>query len=278
MHHRKLSTTLAILAATAGVSVFAASAQAVVVDNDSASVTGDPDGEVSLTDANLAFDWTGGEMVPRLTGTLNGDFADDLCLRVRVDSYDGATFLHSKPGTRRCVNDDLHHEWSINLSEEPNPLTDKVVVKVEKENAQDGWQVADERTIDLNVFSDSLIVSGSGIDIGGPGFAGGNPTGPATVDFTLDQGLVTASYDGFLHFDAFSRCGRVKLRYLDEAGAEIDKDTGPQHCPPDLAHYDYQDTIASIPNALVTEVEVIMQSKSGGSWNDVDSVSVSIAE
>ena len=75
MHHRKLGTTLAILATTAGVSVFAGNAQAVVVDNDGFGLTGDS--EVSLTDANIAFDWTGGQMIPRLTGTLNADNADD---------------------------------------------------------------------------------------------------------------------------------------------------------------------------------------------------------
>ena len=47
MHHRKLTTSLAILAATAGVSVFAATANAVVVDYDDVSLNGD---EVDLTD------------------------------------------------------------------------------------------------------------------------------------------------------------------------------------------------------------------------------------
>jgi hypothetical protein len=277
MNHRKLRSSLALLAATAGVTVFAASAQAVVIDTDPASVTGDPQGEATLTDANVAFDFTGGQMVPRLTGTLNADNADDLCIRVRLESYDGATFLHDKAGAKRCLNNDAHHEFSVDLSEDADALTDNVVVVVEKENAQ-GWSTADSRTIDQNIFDESLIVSGAGIDIGGPGFAAGNPTSPATVDFSLDQGLVSATYDGDLHFDGFSRCGRVKLRYLDEAGVELDKATGPQHCPPDLAHYAYYDVIASTPNALVTQVEVIMQSKSGGSWNKVDSETVSIEE
>jgi len=275
MHHRKLGTTLAILATTAGVSVFAGNAQAVVVDNDGFGLTGDS--EVSLTDANIAFDWTGGQMIPRLTGTLNADNADDLCVRVRVDSYDNGTFLHTKPGITHCLSDDNHHEWSVNLNEDADALTDQVVVKVEKENAQ-GWSTADERTINQNVFDDSVIVSGTGIDIGGPGFAAGLPTSPATIDFSLDQGLVTATYDGVVHFDGFSRCGRVKLRYLDEAGVEIDKATGPQHCPPDLAHYGYQDTIVSVPDPLVTDVEVIVQSKTGGNWNKVNSETVSIEE
>ena len=62
MQHRKLSTTLAILAAAAGVSAFTASAQAVVIDSDSASLTTDP--EVTLTNGNMAFDFSGGLVTP----------------------------------------------------------------------------------------------------------------------------------------------------------------------------------------------------------------------
>ena len=273
--HRKLGTTLAILATTAGVSVFAASAQAVVVDNDDASLTGDP--EVTLTDANLAFDFTGGQMIPRLTATLEAENVDATCVRVRIDSYDDGTFLHTKPGITRCLSDEDHHEWAVNLNEDADALTDEVVVKVEKETAQ-GWSVADERTLEQNAFSDTFTLFGSGIDIGGSGFAGGSPSTPAVIGWSIDQGQAEAFYSGYLHFDGFSRCGRVKLRYLDEAGVEIDKATGPQHCPPDLAHYVYQDQIASVPSPLVTQVEVIMQSKSGGTWNRVDSQTVSIAE
>lgn len=275
MNHRKLGTTLAILATTAGVSVFAGSAQAVVVDNDSASLTGDS--EVSLTDANLAFDFTGGQMIPRLTGTLNADFADGKCVRVRIDSYDDGTYLHTKPGITHCLSDDAHHEWSVNLNEDADALTDEVVVKVEKEDAQ-GWSVADERTIEQNAFSDTFSVFGSGIDIGGSTFAGGGPSTPALMGWSIDQGQVTASYVGYVHLDGFSRCGRVKLRYLDEAGTQLDAIPGPQHCPPDLAHYSYRDEIASVPSPLATQVEVVMQTKSGGNWSKVDSETVSIAE
>ena len=62
------------------------------------------------------------------------------------------------------------------------------------------------------------------------------------------------------------------------SGHAARRDPGPQHCPPDLAHYSYRDKIASVPSPLVTQVEVIMQTKSGGNWSKVDSETVSIEE
>ena len=56
---------------------------------------------------------------------------------------------------------------------------------------------------------------------------------------------------------------------------QLDAIPGPQHCPPDLAHYSYRDEIASVPSPLVTQVEVVMQTKSGGNWSKVDSETVS---
>ena len=117
-----------MLATAAGVAAFASSAQAAVVDNDPASMTGNP--EVNLSGANLAFDFTGGQMIPRLDGTLEADDLDDACVRVRLDSYDGTTFLHSKPGITHCLTNDAHHEWSVNLNEDGDALTDNVVVKL----------------------------------------------------------------------------------------------------------------------------------------------------
>src|SRR5689334_18943160 len=69
MKFRKLSTTLAILSATAGVSAFAASAQAVVVTHYPVSLNTDPDVNLS-SDAEVTFDYSGGTITPRLTATL----------------------------------------------------------------------------------------------------------------------------------------------------------------------------------------------------------------
>ena len=106
---------------------------------------------------------------------------------MRIDSYDDGTFLHTKPGITHCLTDDLHHDWPVNLNEDADALTDEVVVKVEKENTQ-GWSVADERTFEQNTFSDTFWVFGTGEDIGGSSFAGGAPSTPALMGWSIDQG------------------------------------------------------------------------------------------
>jgi hypothetical protein len=278
MQHRKLSTTLAMFAATAGVTVFAASAQAgVVVDNDGASLTGHS--EVTLTDANLAFNFDSSGILPKLTGTLEVVNGDDACFRARLASYDGSTLLHDKPGITRCLQTDQLREFSINLPEDRDPLTDKVVVSVEKDDGPQGsWRTKDERELDMNTFSDTFRIFGAGVDIGGDAFAAGDPTNNASVAWSIDDGNATATYDGWYHFDAFLRRGRVQLRMLDESGAQVEVIDGPEHFAPDLAHYAYQDVLASTPSPNVVEVEVAMQTKSGGVFSDVDTETVSIAE
>ena len=70
----------------------------------------------------------------------------------------------------------------------------------------------------MNTFTDSAILTGTGIDIGGPSFGGGVPLTPAPPSpGRSTNGLATATYDGYVHFDGFSRCGRVRARFLDES-------------------------------------------------------------
>jgi hypothetical protein len=275
MHFRKLSTTMAILAAAAGVSAFSASAQAVVIDNDGASLTIDP--EVTLTNGNVAFGFSGGLVNPTLTGTLRAVNADDACVRARVDSYDGATLLHSEHGVKHCLTDDLAQAWPVNLHGYFNAQIDSVTVAVEKENTQ-GWSTQDDREIRMDTFADSVTILGAGVDLGGFSYAAGAPTSAASVDWPIANGQVTPSYDGYVHFEGFSRCGRVDLRIKDENGVQLAEVPGPQHCPPDLAHYAYRDTLNSYTSPLAAKVEVRLETKSGGIWNLVSSKTVSIAQ
>jgi hypothetical protein len=277
MQHRKLTTTLAILAATTGVAAFAASAQAgVIVDSDPALLTGDP--EVTLIgDPEVAFNFDSSGILPKLTGTLAIVDGDDACFRVRLASYDGATLLHDKPGRQHCMRNDLPHEFPINLPEDRDALTDSVVVSVEKDGQQ-GWTTKDERQINMNTFSDTFRIIGAGVDIGGDTFAAGDPTNNASVAWSIDDGDATATYNGWYHFDAFLRRGRVQLRMLDESGTVVEVQNGPEHFAPDLAHYAYNDVVASTPSPNVVEVEVAMQTKSGGVFSDVDTETVSIAQ
>ena len=279
---RKLGAGLAVLAATAGVGAFAASAQAVVVTHYPISLWADPDVQLS-TDAELTFDYSGGTITPRLTATLETE--SDRCYRVHLTSYDGSTLLHDKHGTSYCFNKAGHHERSIDLSEAPDARTDRVVVAVEKQNNKTkDWEVKQSQSAGYGLYMDPVRILGAGIDVGGPVFNSttGVPSGYTLVTWSIDgNGKATASYDGTLHLDdIFPGCGRVELRYLDEAGTVVDTVDGATNCPVDKAHYPYTESLSAAPSAQISQLEVVMQSSGdhGATWADVGSQTVSIGD
>ena len=187
MHHRKLTTSLAILAATAGVSVFAATANAVVVDNDPVSLDGD---EVDLTDGNLAWDYSNGRVTPKLTGRLEATNADDTNVRVRIDSYNGSEYLNTEEGGAMFVDDDTWHHWSVDRPGISNATTDRAVVAVQKETVN-GWETQAETTVVMTTHSDFFTVLRQGIDIAGTGWYAGAPSTNAVLSWPIEDGQVT---------------------------------------------------------------------------------------
>src|SRR5690349_8639428 len=95
--HRKVSATLAVLAATVGASAFAGSAQAVTI-SDTALVSAA--GKDASVIGNVTWDFTDGQITPSFSGTLGAD--DDRCFRVRMVSYDGDTVVQDKHGAKKC--------------------------------------------------------------------------------------------------------------------------------------------------------------------------------
>jgi hypothetical protein len=267
MQHRTLSTALAVLATTVGACAFATSAQAVVVDNDATSMIGDP--EEMLRDANLAWDLSGGVMRPRLTGTITLNDADGKCYAPFIKEYDGSTLLHSKRGAKHCPPDDDTHEYEFVLNGHGDPLTDTALVGITEEGAN-GWSIQDRREHTVEPSDDTVTLESDGLDVGGWPFPDG-----ATISWTIDGGLVTPEFDGFMYFFEYPFPSRVKLRLLDEAGTLVDEVAGPNHNVLDNAYYLFHDTFAGTPSALVTQVEVVMERQAVGT---VDSETVSIAE
>jgi hypothetical protein len=268
MQFRKIKTATAILAAAAGVSAFAGSAQAAVVDNDGLGILGDP--EVTLTDANVAFDWSHSTVAPRVTGTLNMVNGDDACFRVRADSYDrynklvGTTYDDSDG---HCRHKDAAKSISIDMSAPAAPYVQQVVVALEKQGTGDWKTKGQNNTMLLTLHDDLVTISGSGVDVGSLGFYAGDPTGAAMISWAIgDDGKLTASYDGFLHFDGFSRYGRVMIRALNNAGKALDKDAGSSWLPPDLDHYAYEDKL-SVTSADAVRLQVAMQTQLGTDAN-----------
>jgi hypothetical protein len=272
--YRKRSTMLALLAATVGVAASAASAQAVVVTHYPIG-TLYTDSEVNLsTDSEVTFDFSAGKITPRLTGTLKTE--GDRCYRVHLTSYAGATLLHDKAGTSHCFNTAVHHERSIDLSEAPDGRTDRVVVALEKQNNKTkDWTVRQSTTAGMLPYLDSVRILGSGIDIGGFDFdlATSNPTGFSQIKWTIVDGKATGTYNGTLHLDGlFNACGRVELRYRDEAGKPVSTvDGAATNCAVDNGHYAYTETLAAAASARISQVEVAMQTSGdhGVTWNDV---------
>jgi hypothetical protein len=276
-HSRRLRSALAIVAAAAGVSAFAPNAQAVVVQSEYVGMTGDPQ---EVLRSWLDLDFTGGRVTPRLDdGTLAIDDAAGSCFAVRLTEYDGATRLHSKRGAKHCVTDAGYHEFPINLVGVGDALTDKVEVEIEQQTAAQGWQRTEGREVILETSPDSVTFDANGIDLTGPTntTAGGTPTSAATVSWPIDNGLVTPTFDGYVIVEDFLPCARVRLLLRDEDDALVEEVRGPKHCAPDSGYHRFHDELAGTPSTLVTEMEVILERRAGGSWIEVESDTVSIA-
>jgi hypothetical protein len=283
--YRKLSAALAILAATAGVSVLAGSAQAQisgtiggdVVDNDALQVSGDPD--VTLDDGNVAFQWGSGKTSSRLTGTLHLTDADKARWRVRIDSFDRSGTLI---GTAYDVPDGTPakkevKDIPVDMQGTSAPYVGRVLVAVEMQGAGDRWVTKASDDTYMNLHDDSVTILGDGLDVGSGPFGSTGPMLPASFVWKIgDDGKVTGTYSGTLFHDDFAHCARVTLRSL-MSGSAIGELDGPEHCAHDNGFYHDADTLTTAPSSLASGVEVAMQSKIGG-WGDVGTQRVSIAE
>jgi hypothetical protein len=285
MQFRKIKTATALLAVAAGVSAFAGSAQAAVVDNDGFSILGDS--EVTLTDANLAYDWSHSTVTPRVTGTLTMVNGDDACFRVRADSYDRSGTLigtaYDDPNGH-CRHKDAEKDRAIDMSAPAAPYVQQVIVSLEKKGNEDWKTRGQNNTSLLTMHDDNVTVLGSGVDVGSMGFYAGDPTGPAKVHWAIgDDGRLTGSSDTWLHFDGFGRYGRVMIRALNNAGKVQDKQAGPDRIPKDNGHWYYEDKL-SVTSEDSVRLSVVMQTQLGTDSNgdptyqDAGAETVSVAE
>jgi hypothetical protein len=279
---RKRRAILAVLAVAAGVAAFAGSAQAVVVTHYPIALLYTDSEENLSTDSQVTFDYSGGKITPRLTGTLKTE--GDRCYRVHLTSYAGSTLLHDKHGTSYCFNTAVHHEKSIDLSEDSDARTDRVVVALEKQDLKTkDWKVRQSAEAGVVPYMDPVQILGSGIDVGGFDFdtGTGNPTGHTLIKWSIVDGKATATYNGTLHLDDFfPGCGRVELRYRDEAGVLVSTVDGATNCPTDKAHYPYTETLAATASSRISQLEIAMQSSGdrGATWSDVGTQTVSIGD
>jgi len=274
MQDRKISTT------SAGPTP---STPGVIVYTQKFDVTGDT--EATLEHAKMTFEWSNASVTPRLTGTLHVVNGTSARYRVRLDSYDknnsllGSTY-DNKKGTPIHVSP---KDITVDMSGKAAPNVYYVQVVLEKQGTGD-WRTRDSYNVDLLLQTDDVKILGAGIDVGGQNFANRAPTDSATVWWKIgDDGKLTATYTGWLHFLQFDRPGRVVIKAINSlTGAEAARTEGDSHTPADNSHYSFEDTLSVA--SFATNVEVVMQSFSTdpetgqGVWQDVHSQTVSVAE
>jgi hypothetical protein len=297
MPHRTLSTLLAILATTAGVAALADAAQAGIVATTSGAVVDNDefpdllqDSEVTLTDGNVAFRWANAVVTPELTATLHIVNGDDACYRTRTDSLDSAGNLIGSAYDEQaghCRHSDAATDIPVDMEASAAPNVRKVQVVLEKQGTGGNWRTKDTSSLtSLTTFADDVTILGGGIDVGGPNWVNGAPTGPATVTWAIDNaGALTATYTGNLHLKSFyPGSGRVVIRAINPlTGFQVGRTEGPPHTPADNAHHAYPDTL-SVTSSSGANLQIAMQSlvtdpvTGASTWQDVGTQTVNVSQ
>ena len=127
--------------------------------NHETAYSGDPN---SHTSPVVEWDFSGGQITPRLTGYLHLDEVAGNCARMRIDYYadDGAVggaladtdagvdHLETKYGGEVCVGvaDDSHRRWSVNLGSYSHHLIDHIKISIQWLEPNGDYQSIDDTT------------------------------------------------------------------------------------------------------------------------------------
>jgi len=268
MQLRKIKTATALLATAAGVAAFAGSAQAATVDNYGFSMWGNPD--LQFSDGNMKFDWEHSVTSGHLTGTMkvikNGDNAR---FRVALQSYDinntqlGATVYDDEAGT--LVRTTGAKDIPVDMDATPGAGVVQVKVLLQKQVAGGSFVTKDYTYATVLTHSDDVTILGTGIDVGGRGFANHAPTDPASVWWKIESdGQLTANFSGTLHLDHgfYPGRGRIIIAALNNAGKVLATDDGSECKPKDLGYLACDYTL-SVTTADATRLKVIQQTSDG---------------
>jgi hypothetical protein len=289
MRHRRLGAMLAMLTTGAALTALAASAQATVVpttddtvvDNDPLAVSGT---HASLADGNVAFEWGHGKVASRITGTVHVGGTDHARFRVKVDSYDR---YGVKVGTSYDVTDGTYKgpgdTFDVDMKATSAPYIHRVVVSVQKK-PDTNWITQGSNDLSyLTLHDDEVKILGTGIDVGGAGFDGRDPTSSATVSYAIgDDGQLTETFRGYLHLkDTYPASGRIEIRALNPmTGFEQDSATSGTHTPDENGQQETLSVKTSSDNKLEVAMQAFLADPATGaaSWQDVGTQSVSVAE
>lgn len=201
---------------------------------DNTFVDGAPTGNGTLT-------WVldNGALTPRLRGTLHLKNVRDICARMRMDFYNGNTFLKRKRGGKVCAPDDGHHSYRVDFRPYTDIRTTKVIVMIESRTAG-GWLPTVSDTYWRNIRDDEVMLDTEGFDFGGAALIDDAPSEPATVDWEIVDGALTARVSGYLHINhRAGYCAIVRVTaYTGDGTGHEDQPSGapvygPFLCAPD---------------------------------------------
>jgi hypothetical protein len=285
MVHKTLTLGLAVAATVA----LAGPAQASVIDTDRPELngTGYDFGNGTFVAGSptrggrLKFDLSDGRIEPRLTGTLHVKDADGTCARVKLAYRDRSDDALTDPAysPTKCVDDDHHHEYSVDLDSYADNAIDNVKISLQKKTAS-GWSTVESETYPVDTSDDKVKITADGVDFGDLSFDLGAPLGHGDMSWKLDGVDVAPRLLGGLHLNNSSGvCARINLRYYTQAGAFLTKRADDEMCAQDNGHHSRIIDFSPHASNKIAEVKVQLQTQaSNGSWNVAGSRTVSIAE
>jgi hypothetical protein len=94
------------------------------------------------TDAGeVAWSWAGGQVKPRVTGTLHINNAASACARMRIQYYaaDDA-LLADEYGGKVCAPDNRHHSWTVDLDPYASGKLAHITVSLQTLGADSTWR------------------------------------------------------------------------------------------------------------------------------------------
>ena len=284
-----VSRTLTVGLAVAASAAFAGPAQAAVIDTDRPKLTGtgydfgngtfvagSPTGG-----GRLEFALKNGQIEPRLTGTLHLNDADGTCARVKLSYRDRGNDALTDPAysPTKCVDDDHHHEYDVDLDDYADNAIDNVKLSLQKKTAS-GWSTVESETFPVDTTDDKVKITADGVDFGDLQFDLGAPLGHGNMSWDLDGAVVAPHLSGGLHLNNSSGvCARINLRYYTAAGTFLTKRADEEFCADDNGHTFRIIDISPHASNKIAKVKVQLQTlAANGSWNVAGHRTVSIAE
>jgi hypothetical protein len=271
MRLQKFTAASAVFAASAAMAAFATGAQAAVIDNDPINLSATTTGFSESLKATESYDWTQAKITPQLIGSITYQGAN-ACYRVRIDSYDrNNNLLDTQNGPSFCSTDPNSHTRSFDITGSTQPLLYGVTVALQEKGGQGGWQTyASTNYSHVNTHDDNNVnVAYTNYTIGGLVQWGLDPTNHSMGE-----------WKGSLTLAGATDPARVSLRYLDEMGNQVDRVDGPKIKPDSAGNYFSREDLSNnaTPSTSALEMQIVLQTYTGGNWVNRRSTTVAMAE